>query len=93
MCPPHTISKVSGEFFSEKRGIGTLAYARSKLTIFEVWLDPKGVWMVATTTKNTPQKGPTTDLFWSFWVSRKKRGDDFFPDPLEVQPCLGDAGF
>ena len=45
-------------------------------------------------TKSRAQKGPKTGPFLvHFGFTRKKLIFGFFPDPLEVQPGLGDAGF
>ena len=44
--------------------------------------------------KIVPQKGPKTGVIWSILGLHVKNGlTIFFPDPLEVQPDLGDAGF
>ena len=44
--------------------------------------------------ENRAKKGPKTGPFWSILGLHVKNGwENFFPDPLEVQPDLGDAGF
>ena len=43
--------------------------------------------------KIVPKRGLKQAFLVHFGFTRKKWVDNFFPDPREVQPDLGDAGF